>query len=56
LNQTVLDLLAQAVGLAAEARRSNGLAALAGTWGEAELAEFEDLTRFTRELDDELWR
>jgi plasmid stability protein len=56
LNQTVLDLLAQALGLADGGRRSNGLAALAGTWSAQEVAELESALRFTEELDAELWR
>lgn len=55
LNQTVIDLLAGALGVAANGRRSNGLAALAGTWGPGELEEFERATAFTEEIDDELW-
>jgi plasmid stability protein len=55
LNQTVVDLLAQALGVAPHGRRSNGLAALAGTWGPGELEEFERAIGFTEEIDDELW-
>lgn len=55
LNQTVLELLAQALGLRG-ARRSNGLGALAGTWSAEEVAELETALRFTEELDEELWR
>jgi plasmid stability protein len=56
LNQTVLDLLGQAVGLGETGRRSNGLARLAGTWTPAEMAEMEDALRSTEEVDEELWR
>ena len=55
LNQTVIELLAKALGIAAHGRRSNGLAELAGTWGPGELEEFERATAFTEEIDDELW-
>jgi hypothetical protein len=55
LNQTVLDLLAQAVGLA-HGRRSNGLAELAGTWSREEHEAFERAVAETEQIDEELWR
>lgn len=54
LNQTVIDLLAQALGV--RRRRSNGLAARAGTWTEAELEEFEEAVASFEEVDPDLWR
>jgi plasmid stability protein len=54
LNTTVIELLTESVGLSGR-RKSNGLAALAGTWRAAELDAFEQATVFTREVDDELW-
>jgi len=54
LNQTVLDLLSQALGVGSG--RSNGLAELAGTWSAEEVADFEAALAFTSEVDDELWR
>jgi len=56
LNQTVLELLAQALGLVGGGKRSNGLAELAGTWSAEEVAELESSIGFTEELDEELWR
>lgn len=56
LNQTVIDLLRQSLGLVAEQRRSNGLAALAGRWTAEEHERFEEATAPTREIDSELWR
>ncbi len=56
LNQTVLELLAHAVGLGATGRRSNGLRALAGTWTADEVAEAESVLEFAEEVDEELWR
>ena len=41
LNQTVIDLLRQVLGLGAGRKRSNGLAGLEGTWDADELEEFE---------------
>lgn len=54
LNQTVLDLLAQAVGLTGE--RRNGLGTLGGSWTAAEHAVFEAAIADTERIDDELWR
>ena len=55
LNQTVLELLAQALGVTG-GRRSNGLRTLAGTWEAAEIAEVESAIQLVEELDSELWR
>lgn len=54
MNQTVLDLLRAALGLAD--RRTNGLEKLAGTWSEAEFEEFQRATAPFEEIDEELWR
>jgi len=56
LNQTVLDLLGQGVGVGAPADRSNGLGRLAATWSEGELTEFARATADTEQVDEELWR
>ena len=56
LNQTVLDLLRRALGLAPDAAYKNGLDRYAGDWSQAELQEFEDNTRMFRQIDEELWR
>ena len=55
LNQTVIDLLRQALGMG-PARRSNGLARLSGTWSQEEFEEFERAIAFTEQIDEELWR
>lgn len=56
LNQTVIDLLSQGLGVGAGARRRNGLARLAGTWSEEELRRFEAAVAVTEQVDDELWK
>ena len=56
LNQTVLDLLSQALGLQDPGPRSNGLRALAGTWSAEDQAEFERAVADTERIDEELWR
>ena len=56
LNQTVIDLLRQVLGLGADRKRSNGLARLGGTWDADELKAFEAATAVTEQIDEELWR
>ena len=55
LNQTVLDLLSQGLGVGGQ-RRSNGLARLAGGWTEAEFAEFESAVHDFEQVDLDLWQ
>jgi len=54
LNQTVIELLGQGLGVGK--RRSNGLASLAGSWDEEELARFEEAVAAFETIDHELWR
>ncbi|HUP47292.1 MAG TPA: hypothetical protein VNA04_00735 [Thermoanaerobaculia bacterium] len=55
LNQTVVNVLRQGLGLGA-ARKSNGLAALAGTWSEEEFRELEQrLADIGEQVDEEVW-
>ncbi len=56
LNQTVLDLLGQSLGVAPTARRSNDLGRLAGTWRAEELERFEAAVAEVERIDEELWR
>jgi len=55
INQTVLDLLHQALGLGVQGGSDNGLGKLAGTWAEDEFLEFQKNTAMFEELDPELW-
>jgi hypothetical protein len=54
LNQTVIELLGQGLGVGVP--RSNGLAALAGGWGEEEFRRFQRAVAPFEEVDSELWR
>jgi len=56
LNQTVIDLLSQATGVARQAVHDNGLGRLAGTWSAHDLAEFERVTSAFETVDAEMWR
>ena len=56
LNQTVLDLLTQGLGVAQPGGRKNGLARLAGTWSAEDHARFEADIAATEQVDEELWR
>lgn len=55
LNQTVIDLLRRGLAVSA-GRRRNGLARLAGSWSEKNLAEFETAVADTERIDEEMWR
>ena len=54
LNQTVIDLLRQ--GLGVQGKRSNGVGKLAGTWTAAEHREFLSAIPIFEEIDQELWK
>ena len=54
LNQTVIDLLSQGLGVGAP--RTNGLARLAGTWTADEHRRFEEAVAPFETVDDDLWR
>jgi kynureninase len=54
LNQTVIDLLGQSLGV--EKSRSNGLGRLAGSWSEGDFREFEHAVAPFEQIDEELWR
>jgi plasmid stability protein len=56
LNQTVIDLLRQALGLGWESPGGNGLEKLAGTWSRKEFNHFERATAVFEQIDEELWR
>lgn len=53
LNQTVLDLLRQSLGVGTP--RSNGLRRFAGGWTDAEFREFEAAIRDFGKIDPEMW-
>ncbi|WP_419934230.1 hypothetical protein [Candidatus Palauibacter sp.] len=53
LNQTVLDLLKQSLGIGIP--RSNGLGRFAGGWTDAEFREFEAAIRDFGKIDPEMW-
>ncbi len=56
LNQTVIQLLSQSLGVGPEGKRPNGLARLAGTWSEEEHERFEAAVAATDQIDEELWQ
>lgn len=56
LNRTVLDLLAQALGVGSTRRRSNGLHRFSGTWTQEEFEEFETAIEEFEQIDEGLWR
>jgi len=56
LNQTVIQLLEQSLGVRSGAPRSNGMRLLAGTWTPEEHRRFEEAIALTEQVDEELWR
>jgi plasmid stability protein len=56
LNQTVIDLLRQALGLSWNSPGGNGLEKLAGTWSQEALDQFERATAVFEHIDEEEWR
>jgi plasmid stability protein len=56
LNKTVVSLLRKATGLDQAEKRKRDLSFAAGSWDEAEAAEFDRAARFFEELDEELWQ
>jgi plasmid stability protein len=56
LNQTVIDLLKQALGLDWGPPGANGLEKLAGTWSQKELDSFERATAVFEQIDEEQWQ
>jgi plasmid stability protein len=56
LNQTVIDLLRQALGLGWDSPGTNGLEKLAGTWSREELESFERATAIFETVDEEQWQ
>ena len=56
LNKSVIHLLKQAVGLDRPERKKRDLSAFAGTWTEAEAAEFDRSVRIFDTIDEDLWK
>ena len=54
LNQTILELLSQALGVGN--KHDNGLSELAGSWTAEELHEFDKNTTVFEQIDPELWQ
>jgi hypothetical protein len=56
LNQTVIQLLGQSLGVISQGPRKNGMHRFAGTWTPEEQREFEAAVAPTEQIDEELWR
>ena len=56
LDETVVQLLRNALVVERISPPGNGLAHLAGTWTEEEHAEFEAAVAPMEQVDEELWR
>ncbi len=55
-NQTVIELLRQALNLGWTPKTGNGLEKLAGAWNEEEFDHFERATAVFERTDEEHWR
>ncbi len=56
LNQTVIQLLGQGLGVTHAETRKNGLARFAGSWTKEEHRQFEGAVAPAEQVDEELWR
>jgi plasmid stability protein len=56
LEETVIELLRQALKIRMLRGGGNGLARLAGTWTQEEYKRFEEAVAVTEQIDEELWR
>lgn len=56
LNQTILDLLKQSLGISREVSFDNGLSKLAGTWSQSDLKSFQKNTAIFEKIDEDLWK
>ena len=56
INQTVIELLKQALNLEWKSKGGNGLEKLAGTWNQEEFDSFESTTAVFEQTDEEHWR
>lgn len=56
LNQTVIQLLGQSLGVSPGGARKNGLKHLGGTWTIEQHRAFEAAIAPTEQVDEELWR
>ncbi len=56
LNETVIRLMRQSLGIAGEGTRSNGLATIAGAWSNREFEQFSRHAAPFAQVDDGLWQ
>ena len=56
MNQTVIELLRQALNLGWTPKRGNGLEKLAGCWNQKEFDDFEQATTVFEHVDEEHWK
>lgn len=56
LNQTVLAVLSDRLGVGDAGPRRNGLARLSGSWSAGDARQFDQHVASATQIDDELWR
>lgn len=56
INQSITELLSEAMGIPKSAEKQRDLSDLAGTWSDEEAQEFEEALRRQRGIDEEIWQ
>jgi plasmid stability protein len=56
INQSITELLSEAMGIPNSAEKQRDLSDLAGTWSDEEAREFEEALRLQRGIDEEIWQ
>jgi len=55
INQSITELLCEALGIPESGGKRRDLSDLAGTWSEDEAQAFDEAIRHQRGIDEELW-
>jgi plasmid stability protein len=56
INQSITELLSEAMGIPKSGEKQRDLSDLAGTWSDEEAQEFEEALRRQRGIDEEIWQ
>ena len=56
INQSITELLFEALGMPESGEKRRDLSDLAGTWSEEEAQEFDEVLRHQRQIDEEIWQ
>jgi len=56
IDQSITELLSEAIGMPKSAATRRDLSDLAGTWSDEQAQEFEEALRRQRGIDEEIWQ